>query len=113
MSWSTYHKTSQEYAAQAEVALRCSLMDKALKLYRFAAQAETRALYALDPDKIKTMGITAVSAASLWYKSKDFAQAKRIAQYWLATEKLPTFANEQLVEILSAIPLSHREKRKT
>lgn len=110
MSWSKHHALSQQYAIQAEESLRISSLDQAVEFYRYAAQAETLALYALDLSKVRTLGITAVSAASLWYKAKDFSQAKRIAQYWLASERLPAFANEQLVDILSAISQDSQQK---
>ncbi|MEA5578629.1 hypothetical protein [Anabaena sp. UHCC 0451] len=103
MSWSEYHKTSQKYASQAENLYRNREFDRAAESYLLAAEQEEKALNDLPADKTRTIGITAVSSASLYFKAREFEQAKRIANKYLATELLPPFAIEELKELLQAI----------
>ena len=74
-----------------------------VNLYRLAAEAEILALKALEPTKTRTIGITAVSAASLLYKAQEFRKAEQLAYQWLITDLLPAFAVHQLQELLQAI----------
>ncbi len=103
MSWLVHHTRSEEYASQAEQSFKQREINRAAKLYRLAAEAETYALDNLDISKTRTIGITAVSAVSLYYRAKEFALAKRIAHKWLATEFLPPFAIDELEELLQVI----------
>jgi tetratricopeptide (TPR) repeat protein len=103
MSWLVNHTQSEEYASQAEILYRQQEFDRAVALYRLAANAEEEALNSLDCHKTRTIGITVVSAASLYYKAQEFALAKRIAYKWLATDFLPPFAIEELEELLQVI----------
>ena len=100
MSWAIHHAQSEELASQAEAALRNGDRDGALEIYRLAARAEERALDALDPGKTRTLGITVVSAASLWFKAHEWKQAERVACRWIAADLLPDFAIAQLEEII-------------
>lgn len=95
-----HHSRSEEYASQAEEASRSGDKDGGAKLYRLAAKEEVLALSTLDLSKTRTLGITAVSAASLWFKAGEFRQVERIACQWLATDSLPGFAISQLQAIL-------------
>ncbi|MDG2989935.1 hypothetical protein L3556_03150 [Candidatus Synechococcus calcipolaris G9] len=103
MSWLLHHTRSEEYVSQAEQFSRQREINRAVELYRLAAEAETRALDNLDVSKARTIGITAVSAVSLYYRAKEFALAKRIAHKWLATEFLPSFAIDDLEDLLQVI----------
>ena len=103
MSWLVHHTQSERYASQAEESFRQHEGKQAAKLYRLAAKAEVNALENLAPNKIRTIGITAVSAASLYFKAQEFAQAKKVAHKWLATDFLPTFAVEELEDLLQVI----------
>lgn len=103
MSWITYHSQSEEYAIQAESALKKADKSGAEALYRLAAEAEEKALSALDASKTRTIGITAVSATSLWFKANEFQLAERLACNWIASGTLPEFAIEQLQNILKTI----------
>jgi hypothetical protein len=103
MSWLAHHTRSEEYASQAEDLSRQQETNRAAELYRLAAEAETNALENLAPNKTRTIGITAVSAASLYYKAHEFSQAKQIAHKWLSTDLLPPFAIEEMEEILQII----------
>jgi len=103
MNWAKYHSESEELASQAEAALKHGKLEEAERFYNLAAEAEARALSVLDHTKKRTLGITAVSAASLYLKGKDFRKAEQIAYENLATNKLPSFAAEQLQTILQSI----------
>ena len=103
MNWAKYHSESEELASQAEAALKHGKLEEAKRFYNLAAEAEARALSVLDHTKKRTLGITAVSAASLYLKGKDFRKAEQIAYENLATNKLPSFAAEQLQAILQSI----------
>jgi hypothetical protein len=103
MSWLVHHTRSEEYANQAEECHRQQEFDRAVELYRLAAETEKNALESLDSHKIRTIGITAISTASLYYKAREFALAKRVAHKWLANEFLPPFAINELEELLQVI----------
>jgi|GEM_PF-349602 len=103
MSWLVHHTRSEGYASQAEELRRQLESDRAAELYRFAAEAEANALDNLDPSKTRTIGITAVSAVSLYFKAQEFWQARKLAHKWLATDLLPLFAVEELEDLLQVI----------
>jgi hypothetical protein len=69
MTWLEHHQESERLAAEAEVASRAGDRSRAAGLYAQAAAAEARALDALDPAKARTLGISAVSAVSLYFRS--------------------------------------------
>ena len=69
MSWSDFHKQSEVLAADAHEASRLGNADRAKELFSAAAEFEQRALQYVASDKPRTLGITAVSAVSLWYKA--------------------------------------------
>ena len=87
----------------AELAIRNNDTDRAIELYKKAAELENLALKELDSSRTRTIGISTVSAASLWFKAKELHQAQLIAHQGLATSSLPTFAVEQLQELLQVI----------
>lgn len=98
-----YHIKSENYAGEAELALKRKEYDRALELYRQAAELETQALSSLEPGKKRTRGITAVSTASLWFKAHKYDRAQEIALQQLASGNLPPFAIEQLQNLLQTI----------
>jgi len=103
MSWSVHHDESERLAAEAELAARHRDLNRASELYLQAARLETAALSEIASSKLRTYGITAISAVSLWYKARDFANAKLVLFAALAKENLPSFAAAQLEELLQAI----------
>lgn len=103
MSWLIHHTRSEEYASQAEELYRQQEVNHAAEFYSLAAEAEVNALENLALNKTRTIGITAVSATSLYYKAHKFLLAKQVAHKWLATELLPPFAIEELEDILQVI----------
>jgi len=103
MSWIIHHSKSEEYASQAEFALKQGDKENAGKLYQQAAEEEATALNELDSNKVRTIGIIAVSAASLYYKAHNLTQAEHIAHEWLASGLLPDFSTNQLRAILQSV----------
>jgi hypothetical protein len=103
MTWVIHHRQSEQWAVDAEYARKRGEEARAVELYKQAAEAEERALVDLDPAKIRTLGVTAVSAASLWFKGTEFLKAQIVAYKWLATNQLPPFAIEQLQNLLQTI----------
>lgn len=103
MSWLVHHTRSEGYANQAEELRRRHEDEHAAELYCLAAEAEVNALDNLAPSKTRTIGITAVSAASLYFKAQEFLQARKIAHKLLATDLLPAFAIEELEDLLQVI----------
>ena len=103
MSWIEHHKVSEDLASQAQTALSDGREEDALALYARAALAEDKALADLDTSKTRTLGISAVSAASLYYKAAEFESAEEVAVQWLKFDSLPAFARNQLRSLLQAI----------
>ena len=100
MCWAKHHKQSESYANDAETALISGESEIAVQFYCLAAEAEATALDNLDPYKVRTMGITAVSATARWHKAGDFQQSKKIAERCLAHHALPSFAVDQLKKLV-------------
>lgn len=103
MSWVEHHSKSEKLASEAQAARKQGDMDKALEYYNLAAKEEELALSSLDINRKRTLGITAVSAASLYFKGEDLQKMERIAHQYLASENLPSFAIKQLRSILKAV----------
>jgi hypothetical protein len=103
MSWLSWHEISERFASDAHVAARAGNRDHASALFRRAGEAECKALEELDPSKSRTLGITAVSAVSLWFKANELSEAERAAMRWLASDRLPLFAISQLRQLLQSI----------
>jgi hypothetical protein len=110
MSWDAFHSESERFAGAAEVAAKQGDSDRAVELYRLAAEAEARALNEVDPKKSRTLGVTAVSAAALYYKAGESESAKEIALRWLDDDAFPSFAGEQLRDILQQIDGSQADE---
>jgi hypothetical protein len=108
-SWLTYHRTSEAVAAQAHEHLRAGDRTRAQDAFRRAAEAEQVALELLDVSKPRTLGATAVSAVSLWYKAREFEHALRVAHRYLAMPELIESARVQLDDLILAV-YSERDK---
>lgn len=100
MTWSAHHAVSEPAASAALLARREGADEAADRLYRSAAEAEERALAAIDRTKVRTLGVTAVSAATLWSKGRDYARAGALARVYLGIPGLPTFARVKLRALL-------------
>ena len=103
MTWIEHHRLSEQCASQAEACLREGRAEEARGHYARSAEAEERALGELDLSKTKTYGITAVSAASLYYKARRLADAERIAIASMGFDRLPPFARQQLRDIVQVV----------
>jgi hypothetical protein len=103
LSWDQHHSTSEKLAVDAQLASRSGDTSRAQELFRRAAKEETAAFDALEGDKQRTRGITAVSAAALWYKARDYASAEQLLYRSLAAGHLPSFAQVQLRNLLQAV----------
>lgn len=103
MSWAEHHRESERLASEAEAAARRGDIVGARGLYAKAAQSEVAALSFLGPDRARTLGITAVSAAALWYHAGDLHQAARVAHQASTLAALPSFAAAELRTLLQAI----------
>jgi hypothetical protein len=103
MTWLEYHRESERLAAEAETATRRGDTDQARELYKEAAEAEELALQDLEPSKSRTLGISAVSAVSLYFKASTLAAAESVAYRLLTSEHLPEFAADQLRGLLQSI----------
>lgn len=103
VTWLSWHERSERIASDAHNCARLGEHERARSLFAAAAEAESHALEELDLSKVRTVGITAVSAVSLWFKARQFAQAEPLALQWLGSNQLPRFAVEQLRNLLQAI----------
>ena len=103
MTWLEHHIQSERFASDAEVATHRGERASALELYAKAAQAEEQALLDLDPDKLRTYGIIAVSAVALRHKARQNEQASILAHRCLSFERLPKYARRQLDDLLDTI----------
>ncbi len=115
MTWSRHHSASEILAASAETAKKSGDHQRAIELYQSAAEAEEQALNATSPDKPRTLGVTAVSAASLYLEANLFEKSKRLAEQWRRNKNLPDFAVETLDQIIEIagpqIPKNQPQKR--
>jgi hypothetical protein len=102
MSWSDLHRKSEQLASEAQMAMAQS-DGRAPELYAEAAKFEAGALAELAPTKLRTIGITAVSAVALWFKARQYAQAQKLAYQVLGNDGLPPFAVEQLQGLLQSV----------
>ncbi|MGK5024215.1 hypothetical protein [Janthinobacterium sp. RB2R34] len=103
MSWSQWHTESERLASEAEFEVRRRDMVAARILYGKAADAENQALLEVDLGKTRTLGITAVSAASLWFKAGAFKKAAQLCFLMLGRGDMPDFASAQLQALVQAI----------
>lgn len=103
MAWADFHSKSETLASEAEGMLRRGDVVDSHRLYAQAAEAEVQALEQLDISKTRTLGISAVSAAALWYKAARYVESQSVAYKWLSMGVLPDFAQEQLRGLLQAI----------
>ena len=103
MTWIELHTESERFAIEAQLALRDRNPGRAIELYKRAAEIERQALDQLDVSKVRTRGITAVSAVALWYKAREYALAEQLAHSMLADPHIPDFAREELRTLVQAI----------
>lgn len=103
MSWATHHNQGMRLADEAHEALKNGDDDRAQKLFAEAAKLEEQALSQLGPNQSRTLGITAVSSASLWLKSKNYQRTEQLLYHLLSIPNLPEFAKRELRTILQTV----------
>jgi hypothetical protein len=103
MSWTDFHSASEAAAIEADHAFRGGNSSQAALLYAKAAESEQQALAHVDAAKVRTKGITAVSAVSLWYKAAAYERAEHLAYSMLADLSIPQFARTDLRNLIQAI----------
>lgn len=104
-SWNEAHGRSEKLALEAHDALTSGNSPVARELFRMAADEERLALGFLGPDKPRTYGITAISAAALYYKAGANALAREVAEFGLKQHFLPGFAAKDLQDLLETLEL--------
>jgi hypothetical protein len=83
--------------------MRAGQIAEAIQLYKSAADFETKALNEVTAAKPRTLGATALSAVSLWYKAHEYVVAESTAHILLARRDLPKFAVEELKSLLQTL----------
>jgi tetratricopeptide (TPR) repeat protein len=97
------HERAQAKAAQAGLLAAEGQQDKAIALYKEAAELEQKALDRLPDDRPRTRGILGVSLVALLYKAEELARAEDTARILLSQPDLPASAHNQLRAILQSI----------
>lgn len=111
MTWIDSHQRSEAFAAEASMALHSGQAEVAETLYAKAAQAEEEAFRQVDESKRRTLGITAVSAVSLWFKAREYSHAEQLAFSMLGMKALPEFSSTDLRLLVQAIWTESSKKR--
>lgn len=103
MSWANFHELSERAAVEAEMLHRARQFGESRQRYAQAARYEVQAYVEVGPDKPRTLGIVAVSAASLWFKARQFREAEAFVHVALAAGNLPEFAQVELKTVLQTV----------
>lgn len=103
MSWAKFHHQSEILASDAFFAMRDGRSHVAEEIYARAAKAEEEALRYVNQDKPRTLGITSVSAVSLWFKAREYKIAEQLAFSMLGKDGLPEFAANDLRLLVQTI----------
>jgi hypothetical protein len=103
MSWNEHHSRSEKLVAEAESLRHAGEHERAGEIYCNAAKEEALAFDALSVEKVRTRGITAVSAIALFYKGHDYASAEKTAYHCLTAGSLPGFAEAEIRNLLQII----------
>ncbi|MEJ1958928.1 MAG: hypothetical protein WDM70_05290 [Nitrosomonadales bacterium] len=111
MTWAELHAESERLAIDAQLALKARSTVQAIELYKQAANAERKALDQIDVSKVRTRGITAVSAVALWFKAGEYELAEQLAHLMLADSHMPDFARGDLRDLVQAIWTESSKKK--
>src|SRR5271157_3002134 len=103
MSWATDHNQAMRIAEAAHDAHKSGDYIRARTLFADAAKLEEQALRNLGPNQTRTLGITAISATSLWLKSREYSRTEQLAFYLMSLANLPEFALKELRTILQTV----------
>ena len=96
--WEYYHHRASTLAALAEQRILDG--EDPRPDYWQAARMEECALSACERSKKRTLGITVVSAVSLFRKAGKKDRAIELARAWIAKKILPEFAIDKLSDFL-------------
>lgn len=111
MTWAKWHKQSEKLASEASLAMRAGKAERAIALYAQSAEAEERAFREADPSKVRTLGITAISAVSLWFKASEYDHAEQLVFSMLGNGKLPQFAVADLRLLLQTLWMESSKRK--
>lgn len=111
MIWAELHAESERLAIEAQLALKARSTEQAIGLYRQAAEIERKALDQIDVSKVRTRGVTAVSAVALWFKAGEYDYAEQLAHLMLADSQIPEFARGDLRDLVQAIWTESSKKK--
>lgn len=100
MSWADFHAQAQMIAEGAMRALNEGQVQEARRQYQRAADLEAQALHALDRSKQRTISITAISCAALYFKARNLEACERVCHQVLGQQATLPFARNGLVETL-------------
>lgn len=98
-----HHTKSEALASEAELAVRAGDRGRAIKLYARAAGYELQALNGIPEQKARTRGILAVSAASLYYKAREWDAAEQVIFRFLSETGLASKFRQDLRELLEVV----------
>lgn len=104
-AWLSAHRRSEEFAGQAHQALAGGQHDEAVHHFRQAAEAEREALESLSAHSPRLLGIISVSTAALLIKANEHVEAQELIEELLQNPDLPSFAAQELTEMLGKIAL--------
>lgn len=111
MTWAELHTESERLAIEAQLTLKARSTERAIDLYKQAAEIEQRALEQIDVSKVRTRGVTAVSAVALWFKAGVYERAEQLAYLMLADSHMPDFARVDLRDLVQAIWTESSKKK--
>jgi hypothetical protein len=97
------HSMAEQLAAEGEIANRNGNWQRARSAYATAGEYELQAFDATAPDKARTRGILAVSAASLLYKGGAWDRAEQFIFLRLGEKGLASHLLRQLRELLEVV----------
>jgi hypothetical protein len=103
LNWKEFHSKSERLAEDAELALRQGKSEVARDLYENAAESELQALEHVELSKVRTLGVTLISAVSLFYKAKLYHRAESLAYQFLSTSQLLPYAQAEIRALLQAV----------
>lgn len=105
------HRAAETLMGEADRARAEGLEQEARDLLADAARAETTAFLETPVDKVRTRGILAVSAVSLFHQANMTIEAERTATMMLAHEGLSEDTRSELLAVLQNIEIDGLQKR--
>ena len=100
MSWQDAHSRSEQFASEADLALRSRDYASAITLYGKSADQEILAVSKIPPGLARTLGILAVSAAALLCRAERYGEAEDFCIKVLNNTQLPSFAKFEVRQLL-------------